>query len=291
MTKKEAFIFDVSDSSYGKYVLLNSHRVPVVVAFMAVWSAPCMVLTDMFAGLAQEFAEDIVFAKVAIDENPELKEKYQIEHVPTVIVFKDGEPARVEIGALQEDEARSLLRDFGVYRESDDMRLRARDLHVQGETAQAITLLGEAIKKDPSNTLIALDMVQIFIDLGHYSDATQLLEKLPEVDRNSETGTCLSGQLWIIEQASQTEGIDRLMERISDNAADYDARFDLAMCEMSQHDYDGAMEQLFYIQEHTPDYKDGAARELIVTIINMLAPNNPEFAQQYRRKLSGMLSQ
>ncbi len=287
---KEALVFEVSDSSYGKYVLLNSHKVPVVLAFVGVWSEHCMALTDMFAGLAREFAESFVFAKVDIDQNPELKQKYQIEQVPTVIVFKDGEPARIEIGALQHEEARALLRDFGVYRESDDMRQRARELHVEGETPQAITLLADAMKRDPSNTLIALDMVQIFIDLGHYADAGRLLDKLPESDRNSETGKGLSGQLWIIEQAGKTEGVDRLNQRIAENADDYDARFDLALCEMSSHEYERAMEQLFYIQQHEPDYKEGAAREMIVTIINTLVPNHPEFAQQYRRKLSSMLS-
>ena len=50
------------------------------------------------------------------------------------------------------------------------------------------------------------------------------------------------------------------------------------------------MEQLFYIQEHKPDYKDGAVREMIVTIINMLADGHKELSQQYRRRLSGMLS-
>ena len=288
---KEAFIFEVSDTSYGKYVLLNSHKAPVVVVFMGVWSEHCMVLTDMFARLAREFAEEFVFAKVDVDENPELKQKYQIEHVPTVMVFRDGEPVRVEIGAIEENEARALLRDFGVYRESDDMRQRAREFHLKGETAQAITLLADAMKKDPSNTLIALDMVQIFIDLGQYADATQLLEKLPEADRNSETGKGLAGQLWTIEQAGKTEGAEKLSQRISANADDYDARFDLALCEMSQHDYERAMKQLFYIQQHSPDYKDGAARELVVSILNMLAPKHPEFVQQYRRKLSGMLSQ
>ncbi len=288
---KEAFVFEVSAGSFDKYVLLNSGKVPVFVAFIGVWSEHCMLVTDLFARLAQEFAEQFVFAKVDIDENPELKQKYRIEHVPTVIVFQNGEPVRVEVGALQEAEARALLRDFSVYRESDDMRARARELHLNGDTPQAINLLAGAMKKDPSNTLIALDMVQIFIDLGHYDDARELLDKLPEADRSSETGQGLAGQLWIIEQAGSTDGVDRLNARIAESAEDYDARFDLALCEMSRHDYERAMDQLFYIQQHAPDYKNGAAREMIVTVINMLAPNHPEFAQQYRRKLSGMLSQ
>jgi len=287
---KEALVFEVSDSSYGKYMLLNSHKVPVVVTFEGAWSEHCMIVADMFSSLAREFAESFVFAKVDIDANPELKEKYNIENVPTLAVFIDGEPVRFEVGVLKEDEARALLRDFGIFNESDDMRQRARVLHIQGETPQAITLLAEAMKKDPTNTQIALDMVQIFIDMGEFDDAAALLDRLPEVDRESATGNSLSGQLWIIEQAGNTEGVEKLTARVENNSEDFDARFDLALCEMSRHGYEQAMEQLFYIQEHGPDFKEGAAREMIITIVNMLAPENPEFAQQYRRKLSSMLS-
>jgi putative thioredoxin len=288
---KEALVFDVSDSSYGKYVLLNSHKVPVVVTFESVWSEHCMAIAEIFASLASEFAESFVFARVDVDHNPELREKYNIENVPTLAVFVDGEPVRFEPGALQEHQARALLRDYGIYNESDDMRQRARDLHVQGDTPQAITLLAEAMRKDPTNTRIALDMVQIFIDMGEYTEAASLLGKLPETDRESETGKSLAGQLWIIEQAGKTEGAEKLAARVASNPEDFDARFDLAICEMSRHDYEHAVEQLFYIQEHAREYKEGAAREMIVTIINMLAPGNPEFAQQYRRKLSSLLAQ
>ena len=126
---------------------------------------------------------------------------------------------------------------------------------------------------------------------GEYSEAESLLDRLPETDRESETGKSLAGQLWIIEQAGKTEGAEKLAARVANDPEDFDARFDLAICEMSRHDYEHATEQLFYIQEHAPDYKEGAAREMIVTIINMLAPENPEFAQQFHRKLSGLLSQ
>jgi putative thioredoxin len=250
-----------------------------------------MAVAEIFASLASEFAESFVFARVDIDENSELKEKYNIENVPTLAVFIDGKAVRFEVGVLEEKEARALLRDYGIYNASDDMRQRARELHVQGDTPQAIILLAEAMRKDPKNTRIALDMVQIFIDMGEYSEAASLLGKLPETDRESETGKSLAGQLWIIEQAGKTEGAEKLAARVANNPEDFDARFDLAICEMSRHDYEHAMEQLFYIQEYAPEYKEGAAREMIVTIINMLAPGNPEFAQQFRRKLSGLLAQ
>ena len=122
---KEAMIFEVTDKSYGKYVLLNSHKVPVVMAFIGVWSEPCFILTDIFSTLAKEYPEEFVFAKLDIDESPEAKKEYEIANVPTTIVFKDGVPVRREEGQLNYDEARALLRDFGIYRESDELRSKS----------------------------------------------------------------------------------------------------------------------------------------------------------------------
>ena len=68
---------------------------------------------------------------------------------------------RYELGVLQEHEARALLRDFGIYSESDDMRQRARELHIQGETPQAITLL-ESWEKEFYNR--ASSVTKAFID-------------------------------------------------------------------------------------------------------------------------------
>ncbi len=57
---KEAFIFEVSDRSFEKYVIGNSDKSPVFVVFMSVWSEPCNHMSDMFADLATEFAEEFV---------------------------------------------------------------------------------------------------------------------------------------------------------------------------------------------------------------------------------------
>ena len=287
---KEAFIFEVSDSSFEKYVIGNSNKVPVVVAFIGVWSEHCLQLADMFASLAKEFAEQFVFAKVDIDENSQLKETYAIENVPTLKVFIDGQPAVSEEGLLTEDEARALLKSYGIYNESEELRMQARQHHLNGETPQAINLLAQAIKQDPSNARIAMDMVQIFIDLEEYEQASNLFNRLPEGDRNSPTGLSLGGQLWIIEQASNTPGLNALNETLTLDPDNFDARFDAAICEIALHNYQQALDHLFYIQQNNAGFKEGAAREMIITIINTIAPNHPEMAQQYRTQLAGILA-
>ena len=287
---KQAFIFEVTDRSFEKYVIGNSDKAPVFVAFISVWSEPCILMTDMLADLAKEFAEEFVFAKVDVEENSQLKEQYHIENVPTLKIFIDGKVVATEEGKLSEEEARALLKRFDVVNETEEKRLQARELHMQGETKQAIMLLTLAIQQDPSNTKVAMDMVQIFIDLGEIAQAKSLFNRLPEKEKGSETGLSLNGQLWIIEQAGNTAGLEVLKEAMLKNPDDYDARFDAAICEIAQHNYQQAFDYLFYIQQNNADYKEGAAREMIITIINTIAPNNPEMAQQYRAQLAGMLA-
>ena len=287
---KEVLVFEVSDRSFDKYVIGNSNKAPVFVAFISVWSEPCILMADMFAGLAKEFAEQFIFAKVDIDENSELKEQYNIKNVPTLNIFVDGKVVVSEEGGLNEEEARALLKGFDIVNETEEKRMQARQLHMQGDTHDAIMLLTLAIQQDPSNTNVALDMVQIFIDMGELEQAHGLFNRLPDEVKNSETGLSLTGQLWIIEEASKTAGLDALNKVLLADPDDYKARFDCAICEIAQHNTQQALAHLFYIQQNNAEFKEGAAREMIITIINTIAPNNPEMAQQYRTKLAGILS-
>jgi len=173
---------------------------------------------------------------------------------------------------------------------SDELREQARSKHMSGETAEAIGLLTQAIQQDPGNTLVAMDMVQIFIDINELEPAKGLYNKLPETDKESETGKALLGQLTIRDLAAKTDGKVVLQARVSNNDDDQDARFDLAICLVAEHDYQQAMDSLFEILTREPDYKDGAAREMIITLTDMLATNEPQLAKEFRRRLANTLS-
>lgn len=287
---EEALVFEVSESGFSRYVLDNSHKLPVLVEFMGVWSGPCVAMADVLAGLAQEFAGQFVFAKVDIDEQPELSKQYNIENVPSLLVFQNGELSFSEQGLLTEDELRVLLRGLDVFNEADALREEARSKHMAGDTGEAIALLTKAIQQEPGNTRVAMDMVQIFIDISELEQAQGLFNKLPDGDKDSSMGKSLIGQLTFADLAAKTAGIEALNERLAKDANDHAARFDLSVCLVAGHDYDGAMAQLFSLLEMKPDYQDGAAKEMIITITNMLSPNNPEQANVYRQRLSSLLN-
>lgn len=288
---KEAFVFEVNQKSFDQYVLLNSHKIPVLVEFMGVWSGPCVAMDNLISRLAKEFAEQFIFAKVDADEQPELIKTHKIENLPTLMVFKDGELKRTEVGELKENEIRELLKDFGIYHESDLMREQAREKHMAGDSAGAIVQLSEAIKADPSNPRVVMDMVQVFLDVGEVEQASGLYARLPGSLRETEMGKALSGQLTFATLAAKTDDTATLQGRLDADPNDFAARFDIAIRQIAQHQYSDAIENLFYIQKADASFKQGAAKEMIVTVTNMIAPVNNDFAQEIRRKLANLISE
>lgn len=290
MSQQDVFIFELSKSSFNGSVILNSYKIPVFVEFMGFWSEPCVHMADTLALLAKEFAGQFIFAKVDVDEQTELREEYSIENMPTLKVFKDGEVVTTIEGLVEEQELRDMLKSYGVYRQSDELRLQARERHMAGETVEAIGLLTRAIQQDPSNTRVAMDMIQIMIDIGEREQATAIFNKLPDADKQSDTGRSLIGQLGFLDLAAKTDGKEALLARLETDDKDHDARFDLSICLVAEHDYQQATDRLFEILQQEPDYKDGAAREMIASLANMLVSNEPQLAQAIRRRLGNMLA-
>ncbi len=287
MSKKDAFIFEISDQNFDDSVIKNSNKIPVLVEFMGIWSGPCIQMSDELAALAKEFAGDFIFAKIDIDEQPELAKQFDIKNVPSLKVFVNGEVVQTEEGLLTQEDLRAVLKPLGVYSKIDDMRLEAQQKHMSGDdTLGAMQLLTEAMQQSPGNTNVAMDMAQIFIDLNELQQAEGLFNQLPDSAKNSDMGKMLIGQLTFLSLASKTKGKVALQEALQEAPKDCATHFDMAVCLIAEKDYELAINHLFEIMQIDAKYKDDAAREMIINVTNMLAPNNPELASKFRSRLS-----
>jgi thioredoxin 1 len=90
-------IESVTDATFDEHV--KSSDVPVLVDFWAEWCGPCKMISPVLEEIAEEQAGKIRIVKLNIDDNLDVTRRFDVMSIPTLILFKDGEPQVRLIGA------------------------------------------------------------------------------------------------------------------------------------------------------------------------------------------------
>jgi thioredoxin 1 len=85
---------------------------PVLVDFFATWCGPCKMMSPILQDLAKEMGDQVRILKIDVDKNPAAAQAFQVQGVPTLIIFKQGQIKWRQSGVVQLPQLKQLLRSF-----------------------------------------------------------------------------------------------------------------------------------------------------------------------------------
>ncbi len=102
--------FTISDATFDEEI--GSSSEPVIVDFWAEWCGPCKMIAPVLDEIATEQAGKVRVAKLNVDDNPDVARRFDVMSIPTLIIFKDGEPQKRLVGAKGKGQ---LLEELAEY--------------------------------------------------------------------------------------------------------------------------------------------------------------------------------
>jgi len=100
-------ISHVNDAEFEQEVL-NSDR-PVLVDYWAEWCGPCKMIAPVLEEIADEYSDRVKVAKVDIDQNAAIAQKFGIRGIPTLMIFKDGQIQGTRVGAMTKSQLKAFI--------------------------------------------------------------------------------------------------------------------------------------------------------------------------------------
>ncbi|AZZ94185.1 tetratricopeptide repeat protein [Hahella sp. KA22] len=281
------YIIEATLENFPAEVLEKSMQVPVLVDFWADWCAPCKQLMPILEKLATEYQGAFILAKVNADQQQELASHLGVRSLPTVKLVHQGKLAGEFSGAQPESKVRELLSRY-IQSPGAELRDQARTLVEQGQAEQALAMLTQANQADPNNMEILVDIAAVKVALGEKDEAAAILSSLPADIQGRPDVKQLLARIRFVEKAGAIAPLADIQQRLQSNAADSEARFQLALHAIMNNKFEDAVEALLNLMQTDRSYGDDAARKTLIELFDMLGAAHP-LVRTYRRKLYALL--
>ncbi len=163
----EGVIFDVAETDFEQRVIERSREVPVVVDFWAEWCGPCRALGPALEKAVDRRGGAVELAKVDVDTNQALAQRFGVQGIPAVKAFKDGEMVAEFTGSIPPANIETFLDRFVP---------SAADKLAEGGDEES---LRAALESDPRHAPSAVALSRILIGRDETNEARELLDNFP----------------------------------------------------------------------------------------------------------------
>ncbi|MDB2312493.1 thioredoxin [Luminiphilus sp.] len=279
-------VVDIDENNAQQYLIDESFNRPVVVDFWADWCAPCKQLMPLLEKLADEYAGAFLLAKINADEQQGISGQLGVRSLPTVMVFKDGQPVDGFAGAQPETAVRELLQKH-LPSPWDARVAEATELLDQGDTAGAVGLLRSAWEESNKLLEITLAYAGALLEANRLDDSEAVLNEVRLVDRDA-LHEQLMAQIELKRVAGKSPEIAALEAELLADEGDHAVRVKLAVQLTTDAHHRDALDHLLTVLRADRDWNNGEAKRLYLDTIASIGKGDP-LAAEYQRKLFSIL--
>ncbi len=270
-------IIDVSEADFEYEVLAYSQQVPVVVDFWAEWCSPCRILGPILEKLAREANGAFRLAKLNVDDNPKLAQRYNVRSIPAVKAFREGVVVAEFLGAQPEIRVREFLRQIAPGK-SDLALGKAYSLLQKKDWTGAEKIFRQILEEEPGHPAAMLGLIKSLLFQNRLAEAQEKMQHFPaskELAAVERLRPLLEALQWYQESAGYS---DDPLEAAYLNALRLITRGNLP----------AAMDGILDVLRQDKHFRNDEARKVMLALFEMLGDDNL-LVQQYRNELSMVL--
>ena len=289
-----SLIKEVTEATFMQDVVEASKTKPVIVDFWAPWCGPCKTLGPQLEEAVKAANGAVTMAKVNVDENQMIAGQMQVQSIPTVFAFVNGQPVDGFQGAVSASEIKAFVErvvaaNGGEAENGLDSAVQsAKQMLEEGDFEAAIETFSAIIQEDTNNVKSYVGLMKSHIELGDLDQAEAILNGIPlEISQKPEVES-VHAQLELAKQALDAGPINDLAKLIEKNPDDHEARFKLAQALHGSGQVEDAVDQLLELFKRDREWNDEAAKAQLFVVFEALEPNNP-IVLNGRRKLSSLI--